>query len=213
MRTHSLLAAAGCGFFVSMSAAGIPVYTDEAIFLADLISPSVTEGYEGYADDLADGARTVELDYFDMSYNGFSTFGVGSEVDIPNGVQPIEGDKHVRVNYGGGGQVTISFEFDSPIEAFGTYYSDVELSSLSVMVFLDNGQSFNAGNLSTTGNGQAGYFGIQPIEAGIESVAFTMSAHTGHDGVFFDQTTVSVPTPAAVSLLTIAGIGSVRRKR
>lgn len=192
--------------------AGIPVYTDEVSFLNDLINPGVTENYESYAVDVVNGPQTIALDLFSVTTAGPGAFGVSDSLNIPNGIQPVDGNQHLQTTFGGGGSVTVTFAFDAPIEAFGTYFTDLELSSLSVEVFLDNGQSFNAGDFGPDGNGGMAYFGLQPIQAGIDSIAFTMNSQTPIDDVFFDRTTITVPAPGTASLLTV-GLLAVRRRR
>lgn len=210
MRTIcSFVLIAGC---VAGASAGIPIYTDEASFLNDLITPGVTEGYESYAVDIVNGARTISLNRFEVTYDGPASFGVSNTVNPGAGVAPVADAQHLRSTFGGGGPVTVTFSFDSPIEAFGTYYTDLELAPLRIEVFLDNGQSFIAGDFDAPGNGGVRYFGLQPIEAGITSVTFTMFSQNLVDDVYFDQTTVTVPTPAASLLLTM-GLLSTRRRR
>ncbi len=213
MRTQCFAAVVGCGFTVSMSSAGSPVYTDEAAFLADLSSPSVTEGYENHPDDIAGGIRVINLDHFDIAYIGTSFFGVGSEINIPAGTFPIEGDKYLQMGVGNGTSSRMVFQFDSPIEAFGTYISDIDVSGLFAVVVLDNGQTFGE-LISQTGNGGQTYFGVQSFGAGIESVEFSVGEFSSINRVFFDQTTISVvPSPGVASVLAIGLLGTSRRRR
>jgi hypothetical protein len=213
MRTQYIAAVVGCGFTVSMSAAGLPVYTDESAFLADLASPSVTDGYENHPDDVAPGIRNLNLDHFDVAYIGTSFFGVGSEVNIPAGIFPIEGDKYLQMGLGNGTSSRMVFQFDSPIEAFGTYISDLDVSGLFAVVALENGQSF-VELIPETGNGGQTYFGVQSLGVGIESVEFSMGEFSSINRVLFDQTTISmVPSPGVASVLAIGLLGTCRRRR
>jgi hypothetical protein len=192
--------------------AGIPVYTDEASFLADLNDPYITEGYETYTPDLANGARSIGLDLFGVSYDGSSTFDISDETNAANGVVPVAGTQHLRSNYGGAPTVSITFTFSEAISGFGTYISDVDFGTLRYEVFLDNGNSFLGFPIDPTGNGGQTYFGIQPLIVGIEAVTFYTQDQTFLEDIFFDQTTITVPAPGAASLLTV-GLLAVRRRR
>lgn len=203
---------AACLTAATVAHAGIPVYNDEAAFLADLIDPYTTEGYESYAPNLADVPRSISLNLFDVSYDGSSTFGVSDETNAVNGAVPVAGTQHLRSNYGGAPTVSVTFTFSEAISSFGTYISDVDLGTLRYEVFLDNGQSFLGFPINPTGNGGRTYFGIQPILVGINAVTFYTQDQTFLEDIFFDQTTITVPAPAAAPLLAVGFLAASRRR-
>ena len=192
------------------------IYTDETAFLGSLTGPTLTEGYEAYIPDVQEGARAVSLDRFEVSYDGVSDFGVTDLVDGANGVTPISGDQHLRVNFGGGLSVNTRFTLNEATDAFGTYMTDIEDTLLLYRVRLTDGTTLGGTASQPNGNGGISYFGVSVEGTGtqIEWVEIAMPQVSGLDGVFFDQTTIVIPAPgAAAGLLSIGGLAVARRRR
>jgi len=184
-------------------------YTDETAFLGSLAGPTLTDGYEAYIPDVQEGARTISLAGFEVSYDGLSDFGVSDLVDGAIGVTPISGDQHLRVNYGGGPSVTTRFTLDDATDAFGTYMTDIEITLLLYEVRLTDGSTLGGTASLANGNGGISYFGVSVEGTGtqIEWVEISMPGASGLDGVFFDQTTIVIPAPGvAAGLLSIGGL-------
>lgn len=186
--------------------ASVVEYTDEASFLASITGESMTDGYETYAVDAPFGSRTISLDYFDVAYDGTTDFGVTDLVDPEFGVNPVSGHQHLRVNYGGGQSVNARFTFVVPIEAFGTFVTDIDLAPLSYQAGLTDGTVVEGTVSEVTGNGGVSYFGLNAEASGarIEWINMCMTA-TEFDGVFFDETTVSVPVNTVIMDWTTVG--------
>lgn len=213
--THIVLPAAFIAACSAISHASVTYFSTEASFLASITGPSVTEGYESYTPNEVIGAATFNLDHFDISYDGVSDVGVSDVIDLANGVVPIEGDQHFRVNYGAGVITTTRFTLDQPADAFGTYITDIDAVSIAMRIRLTDGTFVTPGGLSPHGNGGISFFGanFEGTNTQIEWFEFTVNAFSGLDGVFFDNTTITIPTPGAATLLGLATLGFVRRKR
>ena len=192
--------------------AGNATYTDESTFLNSLSDPFFSEGYETYSVNTQTGSRVINLDYFDVNYQGFSDFGVSDIVDLPNGVQPLAGSQHLQAVYGGGPMTSITFEFNEGTTAFGTYFSDVEARPILYIVTLAAGGSAFSGTVTNgTGNGGVAYWGWNAFGSDIVSIEFRMGSLNGLNGVFFDETTV-VPAPG-IAAMVLAGLTFTRRRR
>ncbi|NJM54721.1 MAG: PEP-CTERM sorting domain-containing protein [Verrucomicrobiae bacterium] len=170
-----------------------------------------TEGYESYASDLASGARTLSLDSFQVGYDlvgDISNFGIAT---VPNpfggsGVSATAGTHYLYAVFPteAASAANVTFQFASPVHAFGTDIRDLENISLSYGT--STGESGTAATPAASGTIR--FFGIVSDNP-FTSITITGPGLTTGDGVVFDQTSFVVPEPRSALLLLTGSLAAL----
>jgi hypothetical protein len=194
---------------------------------------------------LAAGALgTVNLINFESAPLGnFASLGLGSGVtatltgtagDADPGISNTLGDTTVGYNTTAGGSqylrvvpifdvgtASVTFDFDAPVQAFGTYLTGLGTAAGALHVVFSDG---TAQDLSVAGSPSGGvqFFGFTDEGKFISSVQLQLTGVIGTRDIFsvddvrFVAASEAVPEPSTLAIFAIAGLGAgvyLRRRK
>jgi hypothetical protein len=114
--------------------------------------------------------------------------------------------------------LTTTFAFANPIQAFGAYITGLGTSSGQALLEFNDGsnQSYNLSNIFASSGG-AGFFGFTEAGKSIASVAFVSATGSGADVYGIDDvrfvSSAQVPAPALLPGLIGLGMGVLRKRK
>lgn len=164
-----------------------------------------------------------------ISFTGGATDGFGpaisSDVSLGLGFNTTAaGSKHLRLAPDfDGPDLTVTFTFATPIDAFGFFHSGTQ-SSLpgTFTVEFDDGTTQSIAMTENDNSGGVGFFGITDFASPISSLTIHEAGPFpgsrdlwGIDDIRFRTAAADVPAPASLALLgaALAGLATTRRAR